>query len=187
MGHQESWQQSPSMAGVGRDPWVLLVPPLPKWGHLEQGTQHHVQVEDLQGGRLHDLSGQPVWGLCHQVEARDKPAVPPSLSTGGCPDLGTALQPRARPRDLLPAPFPTPGGCSRKCRHPEPLHREKKTQFCTSANWAWRHWLHFIIPATALQQRHASARMPSPPGELTQGTGPGGTTLLPLFRALLAL
>ena len=44
-----------------------VVQPLLKQGHPEEVVQDHVQVafEDLQEGRLHHLSGQPVPVLCH--------------------------------------------------------------------------------------------------------------------------
>jgi len=56
------------MLGVGRDLCGSSIPtPLPKQGHLQQAAQDLVQAgfEYLQRTRLHDLSGQPVPGLCH--------------------------------------------------------------------------------------------------------------------------
>jgi len=56
------------MVGFGRDLCGSSRPTLlPKQGHLEQFAQELVQegLEYLQRRRLHNLSGQPVPGLCH--------------------------------------------------------------------------------------------------------------------------
>ena len=53
---------------VGQDLWTSSGPtPLLRQGHLEPVAQDRVQVafEYLQGGRLHNLSGQPVPVLSH--------------------------------------------------------------------------------------------------------------------------
>jgi len=51
------------MVEVGRDLWTSPCPvPLPKQGPLELHAQDHAQAtfENLQGGRFHHLSWQPV-------------------------------------------------------------------------------------------------------------------------------
>ena len=56
------------MAEVGRDLWKSSGPtPLLKLGHLKPVAQGHVQTafEYLQGGRLHNLSGQTLPVLSH--------------------------------------------------------------------------------------------------------------------------
>jgi len=61
------------MAEFGRDPWRSSGPTLLlKQDHQEPGAQDHVQMafECLQGGRLHNLSGQPlaILGHTHRVK-----------------------------------------------------------------------------------------------------------------------
>jgi len=66
------------MAGLGRDLCGSSSPnPLPKQGHPEQAAQDLVQVgfEYLQRRRLHNLSGQPVPGLCHPQREEVLPRV----------------------------------------------------------------------------------------------------------------
>ena len=56
------------MVEVGRDLWrSSCLAPLLKQGHLELVAQDHVQMvfEYLQGGRLHNPSGQPLPALSH--------------------------------------------------------------------------------------------------------------------------
>ena len=69
------------MVEVGRDLWRSSGPTsLLKQGHLKLVAQDHVQMdfEDLQGWRLHNLSGQPVLMLSH---SHSKKSV--SLCSGG--------------------------------------------------------------------------------------------------------
>lgn len=75
---QSSVLQNCRKVEVGRDFWKSSGPTfLLKKGHLEQVAQDHVQVafEDLQGGRLHNHSGQTVPVLCHSHSKEVLPEV----------------------------------------------------------------------------------------------------------------
>ena len=68
MAHSFTESQNPSTVGVGRVLCGSSSPtPLPKQGHPEQAAQHRGQavLEYFQRRRIHNLSGQPVAGLCH--------------------------------------------------------------------------------------------------------------------------
>lgn len=76
MPHFCPFSQIQGMVEVGRDPWGGPSPTQkPK-----AAAQDHVQVafEDLQGGRLHNHSGQTVPVLCHSHSKE----VLPDLQTG---------------------------------------------------------------------------------------------------------
>ncbi|KAK4806816.1 hypothetical protein QYF61_005612 [Mycteria americana] len=90
------------MVEVGRDLWRLsCTTPLLKQGYLEPVAQDHVQTafEYLQGGRLHNLSGQPFPVLSHPhsqkvfPDVQTEPPVFHFVPTASCPAKQSRLSP----------------------------------------------------------------------------------------------